>query len=118
MIKRGLELGKKHKKNKRELEINLLIEQRNKLIDGICMTNETFHKTIVAVVSALVSLIATNILLRLTAAVTQPFGDGRISDFLGETADNLHYCTAGLLFTAFLYFLTILLMVYSSEALF
>ena len=66
----------------------------------------------------LILLIATNILLRLTAAVTQPFGDGRISDFLGETADNLHYCTAGLLFTAFLYFLTILLMVYSSEALF
>ncbi len=66
----------------------------------------------------IVLLIATNVLLRLTAAISQPFGDGRISDFLGETAENLHYCTAGLLFTAFLYFLSLLLMVYTSEALF
>ncbi len=66
----------------------------------------------------IVLLIAVNLLLRLTAAITQPFGDSRISDFLGETADNLHYCTAGLLFTAFLYFLCILLLVMSSEALF
>jgi len=66
----------------------------------------------------LILLIAVNILLRLTAAITQPFGGGRISDFLGETAENLHYCTAGLLFTAFLYFLAIMLMVCASEALF
>ncbi|MBQ8374633.1 MAG: stage III sporulation protein AE [Clostridia bacterium] len=66
----------------------------------------------------LLLLIAVNILLRLTAAVTQPFGDSRISDFLGETADNLNYCTAGLLFTAFLYFVVILLIVCSSEAFF
>ena len=63
-------------------------------------------------------LICVNLLLRLTAAITQPFGGGKISDFLGETAENLHYCTAALLFTAFLYFLAILLMVCSSEALF
>ncbi len=66
----------------------------------------------------LVLLIAVNLLLRLTAAITQPFGDSRISDFLGETAENLHYCTASLLFTAFLYFLCILLFVTSSEVLF
>ena len=63
-------------------------------------------------------LVSVNLLLRLTAAITQPFGDSRISDFLGETADNLHYCTAGLLITAFLYFLSIMLFVYASEALF
>ena len=66
----------------------------------------------------LVLLIAVNLLLRFTSAVTQPFGDSRISDFLEETAGNLHYCTAGLLFVAFLYFLSILLMVSSTEALF
>lgn len=65
----------------------------------------------------IVLLIAVNLALRLTAAITQPFGDSRISDFLGETADNLHYCTAGLLFTAFLYFLSIVVIVSSSEAL-
>ena len=66
----------------------------------------------------IVLLASINLLLRLTAAITQPFGDSRLSDFLGETADNLHYCTAGLLMTAFLYFLSIMLMVYSTEALF
>ncbi len=66
----------------------------------------------------LVLLLAVNLLLRLTAAVTQPFSDSRISDFLGETAENLHYCTAGLLFTAFLYFLSMILMICSSEILF
>ena len=66
----------------------------------------------------IVTLISVNLLLRFTAAITQPYGDSRISDFLGETADNLNYCTAGLLFTAFLYFITIVLIVSSSEALF
>ena len=66
----------------------------------------------------IVMLISINLMLRLTAAITQPYGDSRISDFLGETADNLHYCTAGLLLTAFLYFITIILMVSCSEALF
>ena len=66
----------------------------------------------------IVLLLAVNLLLRFTAAITQPFGDSRISDFLGETAENLHYCTAGLLFTAFLYFLSIVQIVSSAEALF
>ena len=66
----------------------------------------------------LILLISANLLLRLVSAITQPFGESRISDFLGETAENLHYCTAGLLFTAFLYFLTIMIMIFSAEALF
>ena len=66
----------------------------------------------------LVLLIAANLFLRLTAAVTQPFGESRIPDFLGETADNLNYCTAGLLFVGFLYFISIVLIICSSEVLF
>ncbi len=66
----------------------------------------------------LVLLISVNLLLRLVSAITQPFGESRISDFLGETAENLHYCTAALLFTAFLYFLSIMIMIFSTEALF
>ena len=66
----------------------------------------------------IVLLLSVTVFLRFTAAVTQPFGDSRISDFLGETADNLHYCTAGLLLTAFLYFLSIMLFVSASEVLF
>ena len=64
----------------------------------------------------LLLLLATNLLLRFTAAVTQPLGDGRISNFLGETADNLNYCVAGVLFTAFLYFICVVLLVCLSEA--
>ena len=73
---------------------------------------------IAVIFEPIILLISVNVLLRLTAAITQPFGDGRISDCLEETARNLHYCTAGVLFTAFLYFLSIMLMVCASEALF
>ncbi len=65
----------------------------------------------------IILLVSVNILLRLTSAITQPFGDSRISDFLGETADNLNYFTAGILFTAFLYFLCVVMTVTVSEAL-
>jgi stage III sporulation protein AE len=60
-------------------------------------------------------LIASNTLLRLTAAVTQPIGDGRISNFLTATADNLNYCVAGVLFVSFLYFISIILISCSAE---
>lgn len=60
-------------------------------------------------------LIAINLLLRLTAAITQPFGDSKIASFLEETAGNLNYLVAGLLFTAFLYFIVVLLLVCSTE---
>ncbi len=73
---------------------------------------------VAVVFEPLVLLIATNFLLRLTAAVTQPLGESRISDFLSSTADNLNYCVAGLLFTAFLYFICILLIVCSTEVFF
>jgi stage III sporulation protein AE len=66
----------------------------------------------------LVLLIAVNLFLRLTAAVTQPLADNRISSFLAETADNLNYCTASLLFVAFLYFIGVLLVICSSEVIF
>ena len=61
-------------------------------------------------------LISVNLLMRLVAAITQPFGDSRVSDFLGETAENLQYCMAGLLLTAFLYFLTLVVMICCTEA--
>jgi stage III sporulation protein AE len=59
-------------------------------------------------------LIASNVLLRLSAAITHPFGDSKIASFLEETAENLQFCTAGVLFSAFLYFIAILIMVFAS----
>lgn len=88
---------------------------------GILLKNSLGNMSIFLLVAVLfeplVLLLATSLLLRFTSAVTQPFGDSRVSDFLSETADNIQYCTAGLLFTAFLYFLSIVLMLLSSEAL-
>ncbi len=88
---------------------------------GILIKNSLGSMSIFLMLSVLFEpltlLIAVNLLLRLIAAITQPFGDSRISDFLGECAQNLHYCTASLLFTAFLYFLSIMIMIFSTEAL-
>lgn len=60
------------------------------------------------------ALAGANLLFRLTAAIAHPFGEGKISAFMEETAENLNYCTAGVLFGAFLYFLAILLLVCAS----
>jgi stage III sporulation protein AE len=88
---------------------------------GILIKNSLGSMSIFLMLSVLFEpiamLISVNVLLRLVSAITQPFGEGRISDFLGETAENLHYCTAGLLFMAFLYILTIMIMIFSTEAL-
>lgn len=61
-------------------------------------------------------LITTNIMLRLTSAITQPFGDNKISDFLSKTADDLSYCTAGVLLSAFMYVVCIVISICASEA--
>lgn len=66
---------------------------------------------IFAIFQPLVLILTTNLLLRLTSALTSPFGESKISDFLSETADSLNYLAAGVLFTAFLYFLSIVIMI-------
>jgi stage III sporulation protein AE len=73
---------------------------------------------VAAIFEPIVLLLSVNLLLKLTAAITQPFGDERISDFLGETAGNLNYCSAGVLFSAFLYFLCVVLFVGTAEVFF
>ena len=80
--------------------------------------NMSIFLMLTVIFEPIVLLISVNLLLRLTAAIAQPFGDGRIADCLEQTAGNLQYCMAGILFTAFLYFLSIMLMVCASEALF
>ena len=73
---------------------------------------------IAVILEPLIVIISFHLLLRLTSAVTQSLGDGRISKILGDTADNLRYCTACLLLTAFLYFLCVMLLIFCTEALF
>ena len=85
---------------------------------SILIKNALGNFSLVILVSILLQplsvLIATNVLLRLSAAITQPFGDNKIASFLEETAENLQFCTAGVLFSAFLYFVAILIMVFAS----
>ena len=70
------------------------------------------------VAEPLILLLVLNLLLRLTAAIVQPIGDSRISEFLSETATNLNFCAASILLVAFLYFLSVMLIVCSTEVLF
>lgn len=70
------------------------------------------------VLQPLALLIASNVLLRFTAAISQPLGEARISDFLAETADDVNYALAGLLMAAFLYFVMLLLCILATQSLF
>lgn len=66
----------------------------------------------------LLLILSTNLLLRFTSAITAPFGESTISDFLNEVADSLNYLSAGILFTAFLYFLSIIIIITASGVFF
>ncbi len=66
----------------------------------------------------LVQLIVFNLFLKLSAAVTEPIGDAGISNFLSSLSGTVNYFTAGLLAVGFMYFITILLLICSSNALF
>ncbi len=60
---------------------------------------------------------AFQIFLRLSAAATEPVG-GKISSFLSRLAGDMGYFLAGLLCVAFLYFLTLLLLICSTGVIF
>jgi len=87
---------------------------------GIMIKNSLGNFSLFLLISVLIepltTLVAANLLFRLTAAIVHPFGESKISNFMEETAENLHYCSAGLLCIAFLYFIVILLLVCGSGA--
>ena len=66
----------------------------------------------------LVELIAYNLFLKLSAAVVEPVGDAAVADFLSNLSGTVNYFTAGLLAVGFMYFITILLLICSSNTLF
>ena len=70
------------------------------------------------IVVPLIRLIAYNLFLKLSAAVVEPIGDPVISDFLASLSGTMNYFTAGLLAVGFMYFVTLLLLICSSNALF
>lgn len=66
----------------------------------------------------LVQLIAYNLFLKLSAAVAEPVGDTGISEFLTSLSGTINYFIAGLLAVGFMYFVTVLLLICSSNILF
>ncbi len=72
---------------------------------------------VAAVLKPLLLFVAFQLFLRLSAAVTEPIG-GKIPAFLSRLATDSGYFIAGLLCVAFLYFLTIVLIVCSSGVIF
>ena len=73
---------------------------------------------VIVIMVPLVQLIAYNLFLKLAAAVTEPVGDEKVSSFLSSLSGTVNYFTAGLLAVGFMYFITILLLICSSNALF
>lgn len=73
---------------------------------------------VIVLIVPLVQLIAYNLFLKLAAAVTEPIGDAGISNFLSSLSGTVNYFTAGLLAVGFMYFITVLLLICSSNSLF
>ncbi len=65
----------------------------------------------------LMLFVAFQLFLRIAAAATEPIG-GKISSFLSRLAGDLGYFIAGLLCIAFLYFITLMLLICSSGVIF
>ncbi len=73
---------------------------------------------IVVIAAPLIQLIVCSLFLKLAAAVTEPVGDSGISDFLTSVSGTLNYFIAGLIAVGFMYFITMLLLICSSNTLF
>lgn len=71
-----------------------------------------------AILLPFVQLLVFSLFLKLTAAVTEPVGEGKISGFLNSLSGIINYFIAGILAVAFMYFITLLLLICSSNTLF
>ena len=69
---------------------------------------------VAGVLPSLVAVAGFSLGLRLTAAVCEPVGDERIAAFLTQLSESTGYLVACLLCIAFLYFLTVLLLICSA----
>lgn len=71
---------------------------------------------VIVIAVPLVQLVVYNLFLKLTAAVTEPVGAEGISGFLSSLSGAVNYFIAGLLAVGFMYFVTVLLLICSSNA--
>lgn len=73
---------------------------------------------VIVIAAPLVQLVVYNLFLKLTAAVTEPVGAEGVSGFLSSLSGAVNYFIAGLLAVGFMYFMTVLLLICSSNAMF
>ena len=73
---------------------------------------------VIVIAVPLVQLVVYNLFLKLTAAVTEPVGAEGVSGFLSSLSGAVNYFIAGLLAVGFMYFMTVLLLICSSNAMF
>lgn len=73
---------------------------------------------VIVLAAPLIQLIVCNLFFKLAAAVTEPVGDSGISDFLSSVSGTINYFIAGLISVAFMFFITMLLLICSSNSLF
>ena len=73
---------------------------------------------LIVISAPLIKLAVFHLFIKLSAAVTEQVGDAGISEFLTTLSGTINYFTAGLLAVGFMYFITMLLMICSSNALF
>ena len=66
----------------------------------------------------LIQLVVCKLFMRLSAAVIEPIGETGFTDVLSSLGGAVNYFTAGLLAVGFMYFITLLLLVCSSNTLF
>jgi len=93
------------------------------LAGSVLIKNSVGAVAIFAIITALaeplIAIASVSLLLRLTAAATEPFSSNpRMTGFLNGIADNAAYFTAGVLAVALTYFVTLILLICSSGVIF
>ena len=73
---------------------------------------------VIVLAAPLIQLAVCNLFLKIAAAVTAPVGGSGNSHFLSSLSGTMNYFIAGLLSVAFMYFVTMLLLICSSNSLF
>lgn len=69
-----------------------------------------------AIVSPVLQIAVFSLMLKLTSALIEPVSDGRISEFCSSISKSVTYLSVCLLFVAFMFFIMILLMIFSANA--
>jgi len=92
------------------------------LASSVIIKNAVGSGCIILLVSSilvpLVEIASYSLFLKLTAAVIEPVNDSKIANFLSSLSTGINYLTASLLAIAFMYFITIMLLVSSSNSFF